>query len=82
MATLVDHGARSKTHGTVDNLTGLMVAAQVSAYRMRLAPAAKVRACEALVRAAIRRGGLTDARQELVLSAEERETWERANPLP
>jgi hypothetical protein len=59
-----------------------MVTAQVIAYPLRLKGAARIRACEASVRAAIRREGLTDARQELIMSPEERSTWNAANPIP
>lgn len=81
MATLRDHKHRTDTRGTVENLQSLMVTAQVIAYPLRLKGAGRIRACEALVRGAIRRGGMTDARQELLMSDDERSAWDAANPI-
>lgn len=83
MATLVHHnkgGQQVKTHGTVENLQSLMVTSLKSATKFR--PADLDRYVKSSVKAAIRRQGITDAGDELIMSAEERANWERENPLP
>lgn len=79
MATLVDHTNKSITKGAVENLTELMVTAQMSASTFR--PKARERHAQAVVRSAIRRGGRTDAGQEMVMDDQERAAWDAANPL-
>lgn len=81
MATLIDHTRRTRTDSVdVETLTGFMVTALMRATKHR--PSNIQRYCESSVRAAIRRGGRTDAGQELRMSEAERTTWEAAHPLP
>lgn len=78
MAKLIDHAHRSVTRGSVMSLFELMVNAQMAVFAYRCADPA--RAAEISVRSTIRRGGCTAARQELVMSVEERTRWEADNP--
>jgi len=80
MATLVDHKRRTRTEGTVESLEQLMVNGLIGATKHK--PRDLGRYCASSVRAAIRRGGRTDAGQELEMSETERAAWELANPLP
>jgi len=83
MATLMDHTRRTRTRGTPDNIIPFMESALLAViYDQPGHYGNPRRVAELSVRAAIRRGGRTDAGQELVMSDMERSAWEAANPLP
>lgn len=64
---------------SVDALTSIMVKSQMRNARMTVRAAQRY--AEAVVRAAIRRDGYTDADERLIMSDTERKQWERDNPL-
>ena len=80
MAKLVDHRRKTTTPGSIENLVALMVTAQMGASRFKCAD--RERYAVAVVKSAIRRNGRTDAQQQLVMSGDDRERWEAANPIP
>lgn len=83
MATLLDHARRTQTRGTPDNLTPFMESAVLRViYDQPGHYGNPRRVAASSVRAAIRRGGRTDAGQELVMSDTERAAWDAANPIP
>ena len=80
MAKLVDHKWKTTTSGSVENLTELMITAQMVASKFKGAD--RERHAVAVIKSAIRRNGRTDARQQLIMSDDERQRWEAANPIP
>ena len=79
MATMIDHRAKTRTTGTVDALTALLVNRAIRTVGKGVTN--KKLAAENLVRAAIRRGG-TVAGTEIELSPAERTAWDTTNPIP
>lgn len=79
MATLIDHREKTKTHGTVDNLTSLAETILMTRYRAK--PANKRRAVASLMKGAIRRDGAAEGLQ-IEMSEDERAAWNAANPIP
>lgn len=79
MAKLIDHTHKSQTLGSVDSLIELMITSQMNASKFK--GAARERHATAVVKAAVRRGGRTDAKQQLIMSGDERQRWEAAHPI-
>src|SRR5690606_12053144 len=84
MATLIDHATRTVTHGVATRLTELMITPMMSSpHARRLKGAGRERYAHAVVLAAVRRGGRTDARQELRFDTwDEYLTWSAAVGVP
>ena len=84
MATLIDHATRTVTHGVATRLTELMITSMMSSpHARRLKGTGRERYARASALAAIRRGGRTDAQQELRFDTwDECLTWSAAVGAP
>jgi hypothetical protein len=80
MAKIVNVSGKVLWQGSVAEAVARMELSQLKHAKMK--PKDQKRYAAICVRAAIRRGGMTDADQRLVMSAIEREQWELDNPLP
>ena len=80
MAQLLDHKSKTRTSGSVESLIELMITSQMNVSKFKCA--ARERHATNVVKAAVRRGGRTDAKQQLIMSDEERHRWETDNPTP
>lgn len=79
MATIVNVGGRKLWSGSMAEAISRMELQQRKNARMKVIDQRRYAA--AVVRAAIRRDGYTDANQRLMLDPAERQEWEAANPL-
>ena len=79
MAQIVNVGGRKLWSGGMAEAITRMELQQRKHAKMKVKD--ERRYASAVVRAAIRRDGYTDANQRLMLDTTERQAWEAANPL-